>query len=271
MVPLRPEAHEHALWRLGLEEAPGLLALRHALLFRRPGLWGDDARRPHTVLLLRPAGPVREAFGIGRPEPAAAWLASREGRVALVAPEEWEPRVREVVGPVDRGEVVTLFDLPPRDPAGPCPAATRRLDREDRDAFLRVAPDWALRGWGTFDDLLRHGAAFGVPFEGGYASLAWILDQSERFDAVAVFTVPRYRRLGLALAGARALIRHVRRERGKLPLWSAPSEHAASLALARVLGFAGQVSEPLLRWPAERAPSGPSPSEADTGEFDNLY
>lgn len=268
MVPLRPEAHEHALGRLGVDEAPGLLALRHALLFRRPGLWGDDARRPHTVLLLRPAGEVREAFGIGRPEAAAAWLAAREGRVALVAPEEWEPSIRGAVGPVDRAEVVTWFDPPPRGPIGTTSAAARRLGRDDRDAFLNEAPDWSLRGWGSFDDLLRHGVAFGVPFEGGFASLAWILDQSERFDAIGVFTRPRYRRLGLARAAAQALVRHIQRERGKLPLWSAPSEHDASLGLARALGFAGQVSETLLRWPSERPQVGPSPAEADTGEFE---
>src|SRR5262245_40536939 len=91
MVPLRPEAHEHVLARLGVDESPGLLALRHAILFRRPGLWGDDGRRPHSVVLLRPGGSAREAFAAGRPEPAASWLAGREGRIALVAPDDWEP------------------------------------------------------------------------------------------------------------------------------------------------------------------------------------
>src|SRR5581483_1845244 len=147
-----PEAYEHVLMRLGVDDAPGLLALRHALMFRRPGLWGDEARRPHAVVLLRPAGHRREAFGVGRPEPAVEWLAGREGPIALVAPEDWEPTVRAAVGPVDRSEVVTWFDPPLRDPGRPSPAAVRRLGREDRDAFLRVGPDWALRGWGAYED-----------------------------------------------------------------------------------------------------------------------
>lgn len=248
MVPLRAEAHEHVLTRL-VEESPGLLALRHALLFRRPGLWGDDARRPHSVVLLRPAGAAREAFGVGRPEPAAEWLAGREGRIALAAPEDWESALRDAVGRVERSEVTTWFDPPLRDPGGPSAAATRRLNREDRDAFLRLAPDWALRGWGSYDELVRVAAAFGVPHRDGFASLAWVFDQSTRFDALGVFTDPRYRRLGLGRAAARALIRHVQRDRGKLPLWSAPAEHDASLGLARALGFTGQVAEALMCWP----------------------
>ncbi len=250
MVPLRAEAHENVLSRL-VEETPGLLALRHALLFRRPGLWGDDARRPHSVLLLRPAGGYREAFGVGRPEPAVEWLAGREGRILLVAPEDWEPSVRATLGPIDRSEIHTWFDPPLRDPAGSPTAATRRLGREDRDAFLRACPDWALRGWGAFDDLIRLGAAFGVPYRDELAAVAWIFDQSTRFDAMGAFTHPRYRRLGLGRAAARALIRHIQRERGKLPVWSAPADNTASLGLARALGFTGQVAEPLLRWPAE--------------------
>jgi GNAT superfamily N-acetyltransferase len=252
MVPLRPEAHEHVLLRLGVEEAPGLLALRHAILFRKPGLWGDDARRPHSVLLLRPAGPGREAFGAGRAEPAVAWLAARQGRIALVAPEEWEPTVRSVVGPVDRHEIVTWFDPPLRESGTPPRAEVRRLGRNDHDAFLDLAPDWALRGWGSYDDMTRHGAAFGVPHGDGLASVAWVQDQTERFDSIAVFTRPRYRRLGLGRAAARAAIRHTQRERGKLPLWSAAGDNPSSHALARALGFTGQSTELLLRWPAER-------------------
>lgn len=250
MVPLRPEAHEHVLSRI-VEETPGLLALRHALLFRRPGLWGDDARRPHCVVLLRSADGSREAFGAGRPGPAAEWLASREGRIALVAPEDWEASIRAARGRVDRSEVLSWFDPPLRDPAGPSPAVTRRLGPEDRDVFLRDCPDWALRGWGTFEDLIRIGAAFGVPYKDELAAVAWIFDQSTRFDALGTFTQPRYRRLGLGRAAARALIRHIQRDRGKLPLWSAPAQNPASVGLARALGFTGQVAETLLRWPAE--------------------
>ncbi len=252
MVPLRPEAREHVLAKLGGEERPGLLALRHAVLFRRPGLWGDNARRPHTVVYLRPAGRRREAFGAGRPEPAAGWLAAREGEITLLAPEEWEPWVRSALGPLEprRSEVRTWYDPPTRDPKGPSPAPVRRLGPEDRQAFLTIAPEWALLGWGGFDDLIRHGAAFGVPFLDGFVAIAWIFDQTARFDALGVFTVPRFRRLGLARAVARSLIRTSQKERAKSPLWSAHAENAASHALALSLGFEGPNSEMLLSWPA---------------------
>lgn len=251
MVPLRPEARDHVLAKLGVEDRPGLLTLRHAVMFRRPGLWGDDARRPHTVVYLRPSGRRREAFAAGRPEPAAAWLAAREGEIALVAPDDWEPWLRAALDPVEplRSEVHTWYDPPPRDPLGPSPAPVRRLGPSDEKAFLSIAPDWALLGWGGFHDLVRLGAAFGVPFLDGYVSLSWIFEQTPRFDALALFTVPRFRRLGLARASARALIRLSQKERSKSPLWSAHAENSASHALALSLGFEGPTPELLLTWP----------------------
>jgi GNAT superfamily N-acetyltransferase len=255
MVPLEPEARQQVVSWLGREEAPGLLALRHALLYGRPGLWGDDARQPRCVVLLRPGDDGgSEAFGAGRAAPAVAWLAGRNGGVTLLAPDDWEPAVRAAVGPVDRIEVETWFDAPAPDPEPPGPSiAVRRLTDSvaDADAFARATPDWALRGWSRYSGLIRHGAAYGVPFGAGFAAVAWTFDQTDRFDSVAVFTLPRYRRLGLGRAAATALLAHVVADRRKVPLWSAPPDlvHVASSSLAASLGFSDRVTETLLRWP----------------------
>ncbi|MEA2631273.1 MAG: hypothetical protein QOE66_1492, partial [Chloroflexota bacterium] len=128
-------------------------------------------------------------------------------------------------------------------------AATRALTAADAPAFAATAPAWALRGWGSFSSLVAFGAAFGVTHGPGFASLAWIFDQSAGFDSIGVFTVPRYRRLGLGRAAASALIAHIARRRGKVPLWSTPPDNADSIALARSLGFTEQVTESLIRWP----------------------
>ena len=106
------------------------------------------------------------------------------------------------------------------------------------------------------------GAGFGVPYGDGFAALAWIFDQSAGFDAIGVFTAPRYRRLGLARAAAAALISHIARRRRKVPLWSTTPDNDASLALARSLGFTAQATEALLRWPPRPRPAAlPQPSE----------
>jgi RimJ/RimL family protein N-acetyltransferase len=153
MVPLEPEAAQSVSFWLG-PERPGLLALRHALRFGRPGLWGDDARSPQSVLLVREGDGQLEAFGAGKPDEAVGWLSVGSGsshpsspptrppscrvgegqsggaqqrrpiatghwvgsarRVALVAPEAWGPLLQVEVGAVDRMEVET-FVLRDRD------------------------------------------------------------------------------------------------------------------------------------------------------------
>ncbi len=256
LVSVAERARRHLLETLAQEEGPGLLALRHALLFQREGVWVDNCQRPRTAILIRPGDGCREAFAVGRPGPAIPWLAARGGRFALVAPDEWEPWIRATVGEVERAEVQTWFDPPRDDPSPPPPGIKiRRLDRIDLLTFMDTTPPWALRAWTSYPELLEHAAAFGLPYtmrrpwRTVFASMAWIFDQTERFDAIAVYTMPHYRRLGLGRIAARALIQHIIHERGKIPLWSAASDNTASIALARSLGFTKSVSEPLLRWP----------------------
>jgi RimJ/RimL family protein N-acetyltransferase len=250
MIPLGAEARHRALSWVGSDEGPGVLALRHALIHGRPGVWGDDPDDPRSVVLVREGDGAHEAFAAGRPEPAAVWLAGQERPVALLAPEDWEPSIRAEVGPVARAEVQTWFDPPPRPPGGPGPAiGSRRLTRDDGDAFARSAPPWALRSWGSFPALVRHGAAFGVPHSAGFAALAWVFDQTTRFDAVGAYTEPRFRRLGLGRAAASALLAHILSERHKAPLWSTRADNLASRALAESLGFSDRVDEILLSWP----------------------
>ena len=247
MVPLDATGSEHARTWLEGPAAPGLLALEHALRHHRPGLWGDDARRPRAVVLLRPGDDGWDAFGAGEPRPAVGWLAGRGGPITLLAPEAWEDPIRARVGPLSVSTVQTWAPTGPLRPAPRIP--TRRLSAGDAIPFAEAAPPWALRGWGPVGALLEHGAAFGVPHAGGLAALAWIFDQSHRYDALAVATAPRFQRLGLGRAVASALIAHIVRDRRKFPLWSTSPENAASIALASSLGLALASSQTLLRWP----------------------
>jgi GNAT superfamily N-acetyltransferase len=60
--------------------------------------------------------------------------------------------------------------------------------------------------------------------------------QTETLWDVSVDTLPDYRGRGLAGRAARAMIRHMR-GRGKAPVWGAVETNAASLSVARQLGF----------------------------------
>ena len=200
----------------------------------------------------------------------------------LHAPDAWQEAVRGKLGEVDvetvetwAGSGVSLPMIPPSvraksktgtgsgtvkskgAVAGP---TTRRLLPTDSSAFALVAPPWALRGWRTFPSLIENGAAFGVPYGQGFASIAWVFDRAENFDGVAVATLPKFQRLGLGRASAVALIDHAVHERGQVPLWSTTPDNAPSLALANALGFSVANVEALLRWP----PRAKADDEPDT-------
>jgi GNAT superfamily N-acetyltransferase len=253
MVPLDPSAARFARSWLGPPEGPGLLALRHALVYRRPGLWGDRPVSPQTVVLLREGEGRLEAFGAGEPGPAVDWLVGQLRGLTLHAPDGWLAAVDARLDKVEFVDVETWSATPERmsdltlERRGPR-IDIRRLTFVDANGFTRAAPSWALHGWRTFAELITHAAAFGVPHGPGFASLAWIFDQADCYDAVAVFTAPRYRRLGLGRAAASALIRHIVDRRGKVPLWSTPASNTPSLTLADSLGFSLQATESLARW-----------------------
>jgi GNAT superfamily N-acetyltransferase len=287
MVPLDSLAVRSLRSWLGEPSGPGVLALHHALAYQRPGLWGDHPRVPRSVVLVREGDNQLEAFGAGEPEPAVAWLADQGRAVSLVAPATWREALGTRVGSIEQAAIetwtidpfdltmTTMIDAPEPEPR-PAPASqavarpesaaprrlvtTRPLIASDAAGFAAAAPTWALRGWGTFSSLVAFGAGFGVPHGNSFAALAWIFDQSAGFDSIGVYTVPRYRRLGLARAAASALISHIARRRRKIPLWSTPPENEASLGLARSLGFTAQATEALVRWPPRSAPL-PQPSE----------
>jgi GNAT superfamily N-acetyltransferase len=205
-------------------------------------------------VLVREGDDQLEAFGAGEAQPALGWLLEQRRAVALHAPDAWHEAVRSWFGRVESSTVETWAGAEMadsnRDIPGSSTIVTRRLTRADGPAFAASTPAWALRGWGEYDALIDHGAAFGVPYEAGFASMAWVFDQVERYDALGVFTAPRFRRLGLGRASASSLIDHITTRRDKAPLWSTALDNPASRALAEVLGFSPAATETVSRWSA---------------------
>ncbi len=251
MVRLDAIAAREVLHQLGPSAGPGLLALRHALEFRPSKLWGDHPRSPRSLFLLREGDDRTEVFGAGEPEPAVGFLTGHLRRFTLHAPESWRDAVRNRVGAVDQDEVQIWSSGDSGIPriTAPGRVVTERLKSTHSRAFRSVRPSWALRGWQLYSSMIKHGAAFGVPHGEGFAALAWVFDQADGFDALGVYTAPRYRRLGLGRAVVSALIEHIVRDRKRVPLWYVSPVNGPSLALAQTLGFELAATEPLLRWP----------------------
>ncbi len=261
MVLLDSAAARYVRSWLGDPREPCVLDLHHALAHHRRGLWGDDARAPHSVLLMREGFGQLEAFGAGEPEPAVAWLSRRAGRpLALLAPPDWRDVVGRRFKPVERNEILTLTMKPGVFNETFSPVVTRRLTLDDSETFRRTeaAPEWALLAWTSFADLIEHGVGFAVPYGDDFAALAWIYSQTKQFDAIGVFTLPRFRGLGLGRAAASALLTHIVSERAKVPIWTTTPSNAGSLALAESLGFTQGTSETLLKLcPALPSPRNP--------------
>lgn len=82
----------------------------------------------------------------------------------------------------------------------------------------------------------RRGAVFTVYLDGVPAAFSYAPWRSERYFDVSVDTVVGARQLGLGTIVSAAMIRHERAQ-GREPVWGADEDNAASLRLAKRLGF----------------------------------
>ena len=249
MIPLGTEAIDAVLsWGDGLHRT---VALHHAAIHARPGLWVDDRVRPSSVVWLRDGGDQWDAFAAGFAGPALAWLERTAlGRpVVLAAPPSWNEIVQARLGRsrIETRAVETWL-RPEPEPTRETAALVRRLDLDDADAFQAVAPPGALRAWGDFANLVDHGAGFGAPGRSGLGAVAWVVESDHHLDKLGVATDPRFRRLGLGKAVASALLDEVTFERHRHPLWVVNPANLASISLAHSLGFRTRIRETLLRW-----------------------
>ena len=250
MIPLGAEATD-AVLAVGDRGHRGV-ALRHAVLHGRPGLWGDHPARPSSVIWLRDGGNQWDVFGAGSASPALAWLvgAATDRPIVLAAPAGWEPAVRERLGPLVTIESsrVEVWLRPARASRLAGSGVVRMLDRADAAAFAAVAPAWAFRSWGDFATLIERGSAWGVAGASRLVAVAWVVEADPSAAKVGVATAPRFRRLGLGRLVAAALVAQIEQERTRQALWVVNPGNTASTALARSLGFVRHGSEPLLRW-----------------------
>ena len=252
MVPPGKKATD---WPRTSDDAPNRsVALGHASLHDRPGLWVDDPEHPTSILWLREGDNGGwEAFAAGLPRPALRWLARRsEGRpIALLAPPSWESPVRSMGGRVEVGIIQTWHGLEHWSGSS-SRIEVRPLALKDEAAFEAVAPSWALRSWGDFPTLIERGVAFGVPALGGFAALAWTYESDLARDKIGVAALPRFRRLGLGREAASTLLDRIVSDRRRVPVWVTTPANTASIALARSLGFSIPTDETLLHWTPRR-------------------
>ena len=92
-------------------------------------------------------------------------------------------------------------------------------------------------GFVTFEDLFTNGAAAGAVVDNRLVALAHTNAMTARITAISECSPTKsWRGRGFATAAA-SIVAHCIRERGRVPVWSAGEDNAASLRVAAKLGF----------------------------------
>ena len=112
----------------------------------------------------------------------------------------------------------------------------RRLDLGDTDLIAAFEHDPNRLGFKTFDDLLRNGLAAGAVIDGKLVALAHTNAITARYGDIGVVTETAWRGHGFATAAASIVARRIK-DLGRIPVWSAGEDNAASLRVAAKLGF----------------------------------
>ena len=158
----------------------------------------------------------------GEADPAAvASLAQSRPAHTLLFAIERDDIATSIERPVARAILHTLDgEVPDLEGAVPLPA--------DAELPPALADELA---WAR-----AHGPIWAIYLDGIAASFAFAPWRSAKYFDVSVDTVPGARQLGLATIVAAAMIRD-ERARGREPVWGADEGNAASLRLAKRLGF----------------------------------
>ncbi len=112
----------------------------------------------------------------------------------------------------------------------------RQLELEDVDLLAAYRRSAQGMSFVTFEDLLTNGAAAGAVVEGGLVALAHTNALTAKHGDIGVATDESWRGKGFASACGNIVARLIR-ERGRIPVWSAGEDNAASLRIAAKLGF----------------------------------
>lgn len=114
--------------------------------------------------------------------------------------------------------------------------AVRLLGPEDARLLEAAPPDVRGAGYRSALELLTEGIAAAAVVAGGVVAIAHTAARSERHADLGVATLPAWRDRGFATAAA-ALVAERVGAAGQRPVWSTGATNAASVRVARKLGF----------------------------------
>ncbi len=201
----------------------------------------DDPRAPSVVAVETTTadGPSLFLFGAAESPALTACIRALAGPVTLRAAA---PIASRIV--TERPDAIAhrwaTFTFPASGTDAPFailpPGGVRRLRVADV-RHLAAFPAWLWAGYGSPEAMLREGIAYARYLRAELVAIACTAGTTERYDAVAAYTIERTRRNGFARECAHRLIGAIQGESGRLPMLTASGENDAAIALARSLGL----------------------------------
>ena len=239
LQPIAPDAYSllHPL----ISDEPWAVPARTVLLAGLPGVYVDSMRTPSVVAIETaiPEGQSVFLFGAADHPALAAYVHALTGPTTLQADSAlagsipiWRPDA------VSRQSASFTFPLANTDATFAIlpPGGVRRLRAADA-RHLTAFPAWLWAGYASPEAMLRQGIAYARYLRAELVAIACIAGTTERYDAIAAFTIERTRRNGFARECAHRLISAIRSERGTSPVLIASAENDAAIAVARSLGL----------------------------------
>jgi hypothetical protein len=239
LTPLSPKDYLRAMHLV--PDEPQMIAARAALLAQRGAIFADDPDHPAMIAVATGAAPGQTFFLCGDPESAglAAFVRALPGPALLHADREIGARI-PAWRPDTHTQGFATFTLPATGTAAAFaalpPGGVRRLRPNDA-RHLADLPAWLWGIWETPEALLRAAPAYARYLRGELVSVACVVAETERYARIAAYTIARTRRNGFARECAQRLIGAIVTERGKQPVLTAATNHAAAIGLAASLGM----------------------------------
>ena len=239
LQPVTPDVYDRLLPLV--PDEPWAVLARAIILAQSPGVAADDAAAPTALAIEAATSEGRSIFLFGAAaHPAlAASVRALTGPLTLSADRliaghiaHWRPDARA------HQSVIFTFPAPNADDAFAIlpPGGVRRLRAADA-RHLTAFPPWLWAGYGSPEAMLRHGIAYARYLRTELVAIACTAGATERYDAIAAYTIKRTRRNGFARECAHRLIGAIRSERGTLPVLMTRVENDAAIALAHSLGL----------------------------------
>jgi hypothetical protein len=239
LQPIAPDAYSLLLPLI--PDEPWAISARAVILARLPGVYVDDMGAPSAVAIETaiPEGRAVFLFGTANNPVLATYVRACIGPLTLQADVPiaghipgWRPDASA------RQSATFTFPSSGTDAAFAMlpPGGVRRLRIADA-RHLTAFPAWLWAGYGTPEAMLRRGVAYARYLRAELVAIACTAGETERYDAIAAYTIERTRRNGFARECAHRLIGAIRSERSTLPGLTARAENEAAIALACSLGL----------------------------------